>query len=252
MNVEQTVQILTVDDDANIRALISDFLSEYGYRVFAAANGPEMFSLLKKQNISLIILDIMMPGEDGFTLCRRLRMESKIPIIMLTAIGEDTDRIIGLELGADDYLTKPFNMRELLARIKAILRRSQVPSTEPEKTDTGNTTSNEYSSFHFEGWQVNTVTRSLISPQNKAVALSAGEYNLLLVLVEHPHRVLSRDLLLEYTRDRSAGPFDRSIDVQISRLRQKIEADPKNPIYIKTVRGGGYIFSAKVEKKREE
>lgn len=230
-------RILIVDDDQEIRSLLAEFLQPYGFDVITAHDGVEMFSLLDAHTIDLIILDVLLPGDDGITLCKKIRSISNLPIIMLTAIGSDTDRIIGLEIGADDYIAKPFNPRELLARIKAILRRIQDNN---QKQSTRN-------NFQFDGWKVDTNKRALISPDELEITLSAGEYDLLIAFLENPNQVLSRDHLLDITKNRSAGPFDRSIDVQISRLRYKIEQDPKTPTLIKTVRGGGYFFTPEVK-----
>jgi two-component system, OmpR family, response regulator len=199
-----------------------------------------MMQVLDSSRIDLIVLDLMMPGEDGLALCRRLRAQpgpsGAIPIIMLTAMGEETDRIVGLEMGADDYLPKPFNPRELLARVKAVLRRATgLPvGSSAEPVNRGMT---------FEGWRLDIAKRELWSPDKVLVQLSAGEFDLLVAFAEHPQRVLTRDQLLDLARGRSAMPFDRSIDVQVSRLRRKIEPDPKEPTLIKTVRSGGYIFT---------
>lgn len=235
---EASAHILVVDDDRKIRDLTARFLRKHGYRVGDAANGREMDDHLANGNFDLIVLDLMMPGEDGLSICRRLRADTAIPIIMLTALGEETDRIVGLEMGADDYLPKPFNPRELLARIKAILRlggdfRSPAPVS-------GRT-------LGFEGWTVDLSKRELRNPDGALVSLTAGEFDLLVALTERPQRVLNRDQLLDLTRGREAGAFDRAVDVQLSRLRRKIEADPKDPTLIKTVRGGGYMFTADVE-----
>ena len=232
--------ILIVDDDKEICTLLADFLTKYGFQVITAMNGDEMFQSLKQHQIDLIILDVMLPGDDGLTLCKKLRSDSNIPIVMLTAMGDETDRIIGLELGADDYIPKPFNPRELLARIKAVLRRSQ---DEPRLQDNHQAPT----VYVFSGWKLDTARRHLLAPDEMEITLSAGEYDLLAAFVQNPHRVLSRDQLLDITKNRAAGPFDRSIDIQISRLRHKIEPDPKNPILIKTVRGGGYLFTPEVE-----
>ncbi len=232
--------ILIVDDDAGIRDLLGQFLQKHGFETLLARDGQQMWALYDKSAVDLIILDIMMPGKDGMTLCKELRQKSQIPIIMLTAISEDVDRIIGLEMGADDYLSKPFNPRELLARIKAILRRSG--GTAPTRVMNKNSRV-----FSFSGWQLNRVERRLYSPDQVEISLSTGEYNLLLAFLERPNQVLSRDQLLDLTRNRPAGPFDRSIDIQISRLRHKIEEDHKTPQIIKTVRGGGYVLSTEVE-----
>ncbi|WP_455210852.1 response regulator [Kaarinaea lacus] len=232
--------ILVVDDDREIRDLLSQFLQKHDYMVTVAADGPAMWATLDQQSVDLIVLDLMLPGDDGLTLCRKLRSQNDIPIIMLTALGDDTDRIVGLEMGADDYLPKPFNQRELLARIKAVLRRA--PSATNQHTASNNT------ALHFEGWSLNVSKRELHRFDNVLVPLTAGEYELLLAFLEHPQQVLNRDQLLDLTKGRTLMPFDRSIDVQISRLRRKIEKDSKNPVLIKTVRSGGYIFTANVEK----
>lgn len=232
-----------VDDDKEIRELLTDLLQQYGYTAFSASNGTELYRLLDNEKIDLIVLDIRMPGEDGFTICQNIRKTSKVPIIMLTANGEEMDRIIGLEMGADDYLPKPFNPRELVARIKAVLRRS-TEGGDLEKIFIGT----EAEIFKFSGWQLDTATRKLTSPDGLEISITAGEYTLLMTFLERPKRVLSRDQLLEITHNRQAGPFDRSIDIQVSRLRQKIEEDPKEPTLIKTVRGGGYMLTVPVEK----
>jgi len=231
--------ILVVDDDREIRDLVSRYLSSHGLRVRTAADGRKMRQVLDDWSIDLIILDLMLPGEDGLSLCRTLRASSKIPIIMLTAMGEETDRIVGLEMGADDYVAKPFNPRELLARIKAVLRRADVTSENPDGD-------NQPAMYAFKRWSLDLNSRELISPQDVLVPLSAGEYQLLVAFVTHPQRVLTRDQLLDLARGRQAQPFDRAIDVQVSRLRRKIESDPANPILIKTVRSGGYMFTPKV------
>ena len=239
--MEQAPHILVVDDDKEIRTLLGKFLEKHGYRVSEARDGREMRTMLGDWKIDLIVLDLMLPGDDGLTLCRELRAESSIPIVMLTAMGEETDRIIGLEMGADDYLPKPFNPRELLARIKAVLRRaeSRVERRSAEEAD---------QPVRFAGWELDTVRRRLQSPQGVTVTLTAGEYDLLLAFVDHPQRVLSRDQLLDLTRGRAAAAFDRSIDIQVSRLRRKIEPDAAEPELIKTVRGGGYLFTPAVER----
>jgi len=235
--------ILIVDDDREICDLVARYLSKHGLRVRSARDGREMYRVLDDWSIDLIILDLMLPGEDGLALCRTLRTTSKIPVIMLTAMGDETDRIIGLEMGADDYVAKPFNPRELLARIKAVLRRSDGKSSD-------NSENVDWTGLHiFEGWQLDLNNRELLSPQNVLVSLSAGEYELLAAFVTHPQRVLTRDQLLDLARGRQAQPFDRAIDVQVSRLRRKIEIDPSTPKLIKTVRSGGYMFTPAVAKK---
>ncbi|MDE1147609.1 MAG: response regulator [Azospirillaceae bacterium] len=235
--MSENIHLLVVDDDREIRDLLTRYLTRHGYRVTAARDGQEMRKFLADRNIDLIVLDLMLPGEDGLALCRAIRAESGPPVVMLSAMGEDADRILGLEIGADDYLPKPFNPRELVARIKAVLRRSQG-STNGAAPAAG--------AFSFAGYMLDPAQRRLSAASGEEIALTAGEYELLLALVQRPRRVLSRDDLLEITRGRAAGPFDRSIDVQISRLRRKIEVDPADPAIIKTVRSGGYIFSAEV------
>ncbi|MEM1243328.1 MAG: response regulator [Pseudomonadota bacterium] len=239
---EQPSRLLIVDDDLEIRNLLAQLLKNSNYQVYTAENGEEMFSILQTQIIDLIILDVMMPGESGLSLCAKLRKSSSIPIIMLTAVGDDMDKIVGLEMGADDYLAKPFNSRELIARIKAVLRRSR-----DAKQNTLTEIENEKNVVSFAGWIFDLSARLLLSPEMVEISISAGEYDLLKAFVEHPLQVLSRDQLMNYIHKRQFEPFDRSIDVQVSRLRQKIEQDPKNPALIKTVRGGGYMFSARVK-----
>jgi two-component system OmpR family response regulator len=240
MTSERSQHLLVVDDDREIRDLVSRFLTRHGYRVTAARDGREMKQALKDWSVDLIVLDLMLPGTDGLTLCRELRASSKIPVIMLTAMGEELDRIVGLEMGADDYLPKPFNPRELLARIKAVLRRIDQPSRVPDEARSN--------LIRFEDWEFDAATRVLKGADGVAVDLTAGEFELLQTFVLHPQRVLNRDQILDMTRGRSAVPFDRSVDVQVGRLRRKIEADPANPLLIKTVRGGGYIFTPSVER----
>jgi two-component system, OmpR family, response regulator len=230
--------ILVVDDDIEIRGLLSDFLARNGYRVTVAPNGAAMMQTLGFARIDLVILDIMMPGEDGLSLCRRLRANGTMPIIMLTAASGEADRIVGLEMGADDYLPKPFSTRELLARVRAVLRRSAMPVPgSPAGTRRV---------FEFAGWRLDVTRRQLYSPAKALVDLRAAEFDLLLALVERPNHVLARDQLLDLARGRGATAFDRSIDVHISRLRHRIEVDPKEPDLIKTVRSEGYVFAAPV------
>lgn len=239
--MDRTPHILVVDDDLEIRDLLARFLVKHGLRVSTAQDGRAMSACLKDNAIDLVVLDVMMPGDDGLTLTRKLRAaKNDVPIIMLTAVGEDTDRIVGLEMGADDYMPKPFNPRELLARIKAVLRRFEGDGLAP--VDGGI----ETDKVRFAGWTFHPVARELTDPSGASVVLSGGEYELLQAFVTHPGRVLSRDQLLDIARGREAQPFDRAIDVQVSRLRKKLEPDPKTPTLIKTVRGGGYIFTPKV------
>ena len=230
--------LLIVDDDREIRSLLSGFFTRHGFRVSTAEDGRSMRQVLGGSKIDLVVLDLMLPGEDGLSLCRQVRGDSRTPIIMLTAMGEEVDRILGLEMGADDYMPKPFSPRELLARVKAVLRRSGAAIEEDAAAAPAN--------LAFEGWRLNVARRQLHSPDDVLVQLSAGEFDLLVAFAEHPQRVLTRDQLLDLTRGRLAGPFDRSVDVQVSRLRRKIEPDPKDPTLIKTVRSGGYIFTPAV------
>jgi len=236
--MDSTPHILVVDDHPDIRELLAKYLSKNGYRVSVADGGVAMKKLLSTSGIDLVVLDLMMPGEDGLTLCRDLRANTDLPIIMLTARAEETDRVIGLEMGADDYLTKPFNPRELLARIKAVLRRTHSLPT------TRGTLSGDR--LAFDRWVFDSNQRELIGEDGVGIPLSTAEFLLLTAFLQHPKMVLSRDQLLDLTRGKAATVFDRSIDNQVSRLRRKIEADPKRPELIKTVWGGGYRFSAEV------
>ncbi len=241
--MESQAHILVVDDDREIRDLLARFLARHGLRVTTAKDGVEMERALADWPVDLVVLDLMMPGEDGLSLTRRLRGQGvAVPIVMLTAMGEDTDRIVGLEMGADDYVPKPFNPRELLARIKAVLRRAQpTAAAAPQTAAEGGG-----QRFRFLDWVLDVATRDLLSPDGVITTLSAGEFDLLLAFVEHPRRVLSRDQLLDFARGRQAIPFDRSIDIQVSRLRRKLGDDAKDPQLIKTVRGGGYLFTPEV------
>jgi two-component system OmpR family response regulator len=242
--MERTQHILVVDDDPEIRELLQEYLCRNGYRTSAVGEGKGMWRALDSSHVDLIVLDLMLPGDDGLELCRNLRVNSKVPVIMLTAKGDDMDRILGLEMGADDYLPKPFNPRELLARIKTVLRRS---STMPWN----NEDESEHLPIFFSGWKLDPITRHLTGEDGVVVPLSGAEYKLLDVLLAHPNRILNRDQLLDLTQGRESDPFDRSIDVLISRLRKRLGDDPKTPEIIKTVRGEGYILSVKV-KKRED
>jgi two-component system OmpR family response regulator len=233
--------ILIVDDNREIRDLVSRLLTREGFRVSVAADGRAMRKTLADARIDLVLLDPMLPGEDGLSLCRGIRAESRLPIIMLTAKGDEVDRVIGLEMGADDYLAKPFGSRELVARIRAVLRRSSSDTPAP-----GPAPAEAQRRFRFDRWQFDTQSRELLGDDGVTVPLSTGEYELLLALVERPMRVLSRDQLLDLARGRAAAAFDRSIDTQISRLRKKLERDPAEPRVIKTVWGGGYMFAVPV------
>lgn len=238
--MEPAPHILIVDDDREIRDLLSRFLEKQGFRVTAAREAREARRVWPLGRYHLVILDLMLPGESGLDFARWLRSQSDVPIVMLTAMGEETDRIVGLELGADDYVAKPFNPRELLARIRAVLRRASgegaAPKDPPPKA------------VRFAGWTLEPARRRLLDPSGTEVSLTGGEYELLTVLVERPNRVLTRDMLMDLLRGRQAGPFDRAIDVAVSRLRRKLEDDGRNPTLIKTVRGGGYVLAASVER----
>jgi len=238
---ERQNHILIVDDDREIRELLQTYLQKHGYRVSVAEDGRAMWKQLEQARINLVVLDLMLPGEDGLSLCRKLRSESDIAIIMLTAMGEETDRIIGLEMGADDYLAKPFNPRELLARIKGVLRRVRPGyMAEPDDTNTA--------MLKFGAWKLDTTARHLIDQQGQAVSLSSGEYRLLRIFLDKPNRTLSRDYLLDLISGKDALPYDRSIDVQVGRLRKRLGDDARVPEIIKTVRGAGYVFTSTVEK----
>jgi len=230
--------ILIVDDQPEICELVYNYLTGEGYRVSTANDGPSMRKLLQQYDVDLVLLDIMLPGDDGLSLARQLRAQSDIGIIILTGRGETVDRIIGLEMGADDYLPKPFHLRELLARVKSVLRRAST-RTEPAKVLP--------QSAVFNGWKLDMTSRELIAPSGEPVRLTTGEFDLLVAFVGNANQVLSRDRLLDLARNRSSGPFDRTIDVQVGRLRKKLEDDPQNPSLIKTVRGSGYIFTASIE-----
>ncbi|MBT6093794.1 MAG: response regulator [Rhodospirillaceae bacterium] len=235
--------ILVVDDHLDIREPLADYLDKNGYRATMAADAAAARRALEGAAVDLVVLDIMMPGEDGLSLCRYLRETTQIPVILLTARADDTDRIVGLEMGADDYVTKPFNPRELLARIKSVLRR--VHSLPPQRQPV------DAAQVRFEGWTLDLARRQVIDAAGVAMPLSAAEFALLDAFLRHPRMVLSRDQLLDITQGREANVFDRSIDNQVSRLRKKIEVDPKAPELIKTVRGGGYMFAGQVKREGE-
>jgi two-component system OmpR family response regulator len=231
--------VLAVDDDPTIRSLIVDYLGQNDLRVTAVADGHSMSEVLEREVVDLVVLDLRLQAEDGMGLARKLRDESAIPIIMLTGRRDEADRVMGLELGADDYLTKPFSPRELLARIRAVLRRrrAEVHQGRPEGVR----------AYRFDGWELNLNTRKLTAPDGRAVGLSRGDFGLLVVLLGAPHRILSRDQLLDLSRLHNDDVYNRSIDVQILRLRRKIEPDPGEPRYIRTERGIGYVFNVPVE-----
>ncbi|SFW75755.1 response regulator [Luteibacter sp. UNCMF366Tsu5.1] len=233
--------ILVVDDDHGIRTGVVDYLRKNGLRATAAADGRDMLAQLDASAFDLVVLDIMMPGEDGLALCRNLRSgkHRALPVLLLTARDDETDRIVGLEMGADDYVTKPFSPRELLARIKAVIRRTRMLPPNLRITETGDTIS-------FGQWKLDTTARHLLDAKGTVVALSGAEFRLLRVFLDHPQRVLSRDQLLNLTQGRDAELFDRSIDLMVSRLRQRLRDDAKEPAYIKTVRSEGYVFAMSV------
>ena len=228
--------VLLVDDDPEIRVLVTQYLREHGLQVIAAADARAMAAALTSDHVDLILLDIMLPGKDGLTLCREVRAERNLPVIFLTALSEESDRVLGLEMGADDYLAKPFSPRELLARIRAVLRRSSSQLAVHAVA--------ENERYLFAGWQLDPGRRELLDADGVLISLTGGEFDLLLAFVRNPQRVLNRDQLLELTKGRTAEPFDRSVDVQLSRLRKKLKGGP----LIKTVRGGGYLLSVEVER----
>ena len=237
--------ILVVDDHQEIRDLVARHLKREGFRVDTAGDGKALWRVLADARIDLMVLDLMLPGEDGLSLCRRLRADqatAAIPIIMLTAKGDEIDRILGLEMGADDYMAKPFSARELIARIRAVLRRSQAGGG-------GGGEAEPPARYGFAGWTLDVAGRHLEAEDGTVVPLSTGEYDLLMAFVQRPGRVLNRDQLLDLTRGRSAAAFDRSVDTQVSRLRKKIEPDPKEPSLVKTVWGGGYVFTPAVDRR---
>jgi len=240
--MEHIDHILVVDDDREIRELVSSYLKKNGLRTTVAADGRQMRSFLDGNAVDLIVLDVMMPGDDGLVLCRELRAgkHKATPVLMLTARDDEMDRIIGLEMGADDYLSKPFAARELLARIKAILRRTRMLPPNLQISEAGQL-------LTFGDWRLDTVSRHLLDREGTTVALSGAEYRLLRVFIDHPQRVLNRDQLLNLTQGRDAEIFDRSIDLLVSRVRQRLGDDAREPTYIKTVRAEGYVFSVPVE-----
>jgi two-component system OmpR family response regulator len=230
-------RLLLVDDEAALREPLAEYLSRQGFEVAQAASAAEARSLIRDDGADLVLLDIMMPGEDGLSLCRHLVETRSIPTIFLTAKGEPTDRIVGLEIGADDYVVKPFEPRELVARIRSVLRRAARGVQAPE---------NEL--FEFENWKLDPLKRRLIDPEGALVAISSVEFRLLMAFLEHPRQVLDRDRLLDMVQGREAHLFDRAVDNQVSRLRRKIEVDSRNPQLIQTVWGGGYMFAADVRR----
>jgi DNA-binding response OmpR family regulator len=238
-----TAHVLMVDDDPAICGVVTEYLSQNDFRVTTVSNGKQMQEVLGREAIDLLLLDLRLPGEDGMRLARTVRENSKVPIVMLTGRVEEADRIMGLELCADDYITKPFSPRELLARIRAVLRRAQTEVVAPGRDET-------LRAYRFEGWELNVRLHRLLSPAGERVEISRGEFSLLCALLSSPQRILTRDQLLELSRLHSTEVYDRSIDVQILRLRRKIEVDPANPTWIRTERGVGYYFDAPVKVMR--
>jgi two-component system OmpR family response regulator len=242
MNTASALQphILALDDDPSIRGLVADYLRDNELRVTAVATGKELAEAMARETFDLVILDVRLQGEDGMQIARRLREDSAIPILMLTGRAEEADRVMGLELGADDYLTKPFSPRELLARVRALLRRAKAQATVADELS-------KVRAYRFGKWELNIGLRKLRNPQGVLVDLTKGEFSLLAAFLSSPQRVLTRDQLLDLSRLHNAEVYDRTIDVQILRLRRKIEADPAQPEFITTERGAGYVFAAPVE-----
>ena len=238
MEQEAATRLLLVDDEAALREPLAEYLARQGFSVVQAASAAEARSLLKGELPELVLLDIMMPGEDGLSLCRHLAEAHAIPTILLTARGEAMDRIVGLEIGADDYVVKPFEPRELVARIRSVLRRSAKGAPPPGEDE----------QFEFEGWRLDPLKRRLVDPEGALVSISSAEFRLLLAFLEHPRQVLDRDRLLDMVQGREAHLFDRAVDNQVSRLRRKVEADHRNPTLIQTVWGGGYMLAADVRR----
>ncbi|HWZ64509.1 MAG TPA: response regulator [Steroidobacteraceae bacterium] len=236
--MDPTAHVLFVEDDPEIRGLVADFLRQSGFQVTVAQDGEEMDRAMASDAVDLLLLDIMLPKEDGLSLCRRVRASGNLPVIMLTARGSEIDRVVGLEMGADDYLTKPFSTHELLARIRALLRRSQYVPPEAHNR--------RRSVLSFSDWRLDLIARRLYSRDGTRVPLTGGEFELLVAFCEHANKVLTREELLDFTRGRAPASVDRSIDIQVSRLRRKIEKDPKDPMLIQTVRSGGYLFTPDV------
>jgi two-component system phosphate regulon response regulator OmpR len=240
---KQPLHILVVDDDPRIRQMLIRYFEQEGYRVSAAADGAAMRAQLNTKPVDVILLDVVMPGEDGLTIAREIRAKSDVGIIMLTGRDEVLDRVVGLEVGADDYIAKPFHLREVLARIKSLVRRRKPAPDSPLRSE-----DNGEGVIRFDGWLLDTARRRLVSPRGEDVALTSGEFDLLAALAKHPGRVFSRETLMERTRGHDLKAFDRSIDAQIARLRKKIERNPKNPTIVKSVRAVGYVFAAKVDR----
>jgi DNA-binding response OmpR family regulator len=240
---EQPLHILVVDDDPRIRQMLTRYFEQEGYRVSAAADGAAMRAQLNARKVDVILLDVVMPGEDGLSLARDIRAKSDVGIIMLTGRDEVLDRVVGLEVGADDYIAKPFHLREVLARVKSVARRRKpAPDAARRSEDSGEDV------IRFDGWLLDTARRRLVSPSGEDVVLTSGEFDLLAALAKHPGRVFSRETLMEHTRGHGLRAFDRTIDARIARLRKKIERNPKSPTIVKSIRAVGYVFTAKVDR----
>lgn len=231
--------ILIVDDDEEVRAVVVRGLNQAGYSVWQTGEGRNVAALVKTHHIALVIVDLTLPDMDGLTLTRRLKEQSNVCVIILSGRDETSERIIGLEIGADDYVTKPFVPRELLARVRSVLRRLETTSAAPKA---------ELAAFEFDGWRLEIASRKLTSPEQKTVNLSSGEFNLLRTLLENPNQIVSRERILDFTHDQDAPVYDRSVDVQVARLRQKIERNPQRPELIKTIRNGGYLLATTVQR----
>ncbi|TWG88143.1 two-component system OmpR family response regulator [Cupriavidus gilardii J11] len=242
---QAATRLLIVDDDAQIRAMLADYLAGFGMRADGVEGGVAMRDALAASTYDLVILDLSLPGENGLMLCRELREQGDIPVIMLTARAELADRVVGLEVGADDYVTKPFEMRELVARIHTVLRRSRAGTRQPQAP--GHGAAGPAVEVRFAGWRLHTVLRQLIDHEDTVVPLSNAEFRLLLTFLDHPNQVLDREQLIQQARGRELDVFDRSIDLLVSRLRQKLRDDPRHPTLIRTVRGEGYVLTARVE-----
>jgi DNA-binding response OmpR family regulator len=241
-----STHIAVLDDEADITQLLSSYLTTQGYRVTELHHGRQLLDLMTSDPPALVLLDLGLPGEDGFAIARQLREHFRVGLVIVTGRGDSIDKIVGLEIGADDYVTKPFDLRELAARVKAVLRRLGPAGASPLPATPAPAPAASRERFRFAGWQFDTAARKLLDPQGGEVVLTTGEFDLLAVFVRHPGRVLSRDFLLEQTRGRDAGPFDRTIDVQVGRLRKKMEADSERPELIKSVRGAGYVLVPEV------
>jgi len=243
--MNDALHILVVDDDPRIRTMLRRYLADEGFRVSEAADGEAMRGVLDSERVDLVLLDLMMPGEDGLSLARHVRQRSDIPIIMLTGKGDLIDRVAGLEAGADDYIAKPFHLREVLARIRTVLRRGRMAAAPSAVAEAG---ASDEETLVFQGWRLDLVRRELRRPDGEVVPLTAGEFDLLRVFAGHPNRVLGRDRLMNLVKGQEWEAYDRAVDAQVVRLRKKIEADPSNPALIKTVRGAGYVFATAVTK----